>query len=255
MDSSGFGRFYKPLEERRKQLEESLPKIQAEIDLCKVNNLSAEQVASEVQDPYQHWPGLEPEAKRAIVEAITEKIVISKDEISITLCYLPLSGDMAKSLAEGEGFEPSVQALIPYSGLANRRFRPLSHPSAAIAAPTYQTPPTVAIRLSRPTNMARVTPIGCATHGKLVFAATHPRQWWTLNPFLLPARLNMGGTLPSRLPQWLRILKTNPPKFLAISVATNLFIGAYIKNAVTKRWVRFAETHVFKVLPVSPWPC
>jgi hypothetical protein len=113
----------------------------------------------------------------------------------------------------------------------------------------------VAIRLSRPTNMARVTPIGCATHGKLVFAATHPRQWWTLNPFLLPARLNMGGTLPSRLPQWLRILKTNPPKFLAISVATNLFIGAYIKNAVTKRWVRFAETHVFKVLPVSPWPC
>ena len=32
-------------------------------------------------------------------------------------------------MAEGEGFEPSVQALIPYSGLANRRFRPLSHPS------------------------------------------------------------------------------------------------------------------------------
>ena len=37
-------------------------------------------------------------------------------------------------MAEGEGFEPSVQALIPYSGLANRRFRPLSHPSIKTAA-------------------------------------------------------------------------------------------------------------------------
>ena len=36
-------------------------------------------------------------------------------------------------MAEGEGFEPSVQALIPYSGLANRRFRPLSHPSGCNA--------------------------------------------------------------------------------------------------------------------------
>ena len=30
-------------------------------------------------------------------------------------------------LEEREGFEPSVQALVPYNGLANRRFRPLSH--------------------------------------------------------------------------------------------------------------------------------
>ena len=60
-------------------------------------------------------------------------------------------------MAEGEGFEPSVQALIPYSGLANRRFRPLSHPSAAIVAQTYQTPPKLAIRLSRSTMMSSLT--------------------------------------------------------------------------------------------------
>ena len=30
-------------------------------------------------------------------------------------------------MAEREGFEPSVEALVPYNGLANRRFRPLSH--------------------------------------------------------------------------------------------------------------------------------
>jgi site-specific DNA recombinase len=89
VDSSGFGRFYKRLEERRKQLEESLPKVQAEIDLCKVNNLSAEEVVSEVQDLYQHWPSWEPEAKRAIVETITERIDIAKDETSTALCYIP----------------------------------------------------------------------------------------------------------------------------------------------------------------------
>jgi hypothetical protein len=34
-------------------------------------------------------------------------------------------------LAEREGFEPSVEALVPYNGLANRRFRPLSHLSTS----------------------------------------------------------------------------------------------------------------------------
>jgi site-specific DNA recombinase len=106
LDTGGFGRFYKPLEERRKQLEDSLPKIQAEIDLCKVNNLSAEEVGSEIQNLYQHWPSYEPEAKRAIVEAITERIVISKEEVIITLCYIPSSGDMAKRWRRGRDSNP-----------------------------------------------------------------------------------------------------------------------------------------------------
>ncbi len=35
-----------------------------------------------------------------------------------------------KEMAESEGFEPSVQALGPYNGLANRRLRPLGQLSA-----------------------------------------------------------------------------------------------------------------------------
>ncbi len=106
LDGSGFGRFYKPLEERRKQLEESLPKIQAEIALCKVNSLSTEEVVSAAQDLYQQWPTFEPEAKRAIVEAITERIDISKDEVVITLCYMPPSGNMAKRWRRGRDSNP-----------------------------------------------------------------------------------------------------------------------------------------------------
>ncbi len=34
---------------------------------------------------------------------------------------------------EGVGFEPTVQALDPYNGLANRRLQPLGHPSNLFA--------------------------------------------------------------------------------------------------------------------------
>ena len=37
-----------------------------------------------------------------IVESITEKIVVGKDEIDITLCYLPVCKDMANGWRKGE---------------------------------------------------------------------------------------------------------------------------------------------------------
>ena len=66
LDSAGFGRFFKPLEERTKQLKADLPRLQAEIDVCQVDAISAEEIE-----------------KRTIIEAITEKIVVGKDEIDI----------------------------------------------------------------------------------------------------------------------------------------------------------------------------
>ena len=35
--------------------------------------------------------------------------------------------ELIETMAEREGFEPSIQALVPYSGLANRRLQPLGH--------------------------------------------------------------------------------------------------------------------------------
>ena len=84
IDGAGFGRFYKPLEERRKQLEDDLPRLQAEVDVCKVDNLSAEEVAKEAQNLAKLWPGLQADEKRNIVEAITQKIVVGKEEIEIS---------------------------------------------------------------------------------------------------------------------------------------------------------------------------
>jgi len=97
LDGDGFAQFYKPLDERRKQLDEELPRLQAEVDLRKIDQLSASQVLSEANDLYGRWPHLEREEKHRVIQSITEKIVIGpKDEIAISLCHLPSSEEMTK---------------------------------------------------------------------------------------------------------------------------------------------------------------
>jgi site-specific DNA recombinase len=92
-----FEEFYQPLEERLKQLQDSLAKLQAELDYGKINTVSAEEILKEAETLYSKWPKLLVEEKRKIVESITEKIIIGKDEIDITLSYLPSSEEMTKN--------------------------------------------------------------------------------------------------------------------------------------------------------------
>ena len=106
LDPAGFGKFYKPLEERKKQLEADIPRLQAEIDSGRVETLSAEEVASQAQQLHQLWPTMEPAEKRRIVEAITQKIVVGKGEIDISLNYLPPGKDMAKGWRKGRDSNP-----------------------------------------------------------------------------------------------------------------------------------------------------
>ena len=56
--SQGFGDFYKPTEARLNQLLAELPKLQAEVDLLKVNKLSADDVCHEATSLYERWPSL-----------------------------------------------------------------------------------------------------------------------------------------------------------------------------------------------------
>ncbi len=85
------GRHYKPLDERFKQIERQLPELQGEIDFLKIQYLSSDEVVNEAQDLYSRWSSLEPSEKRRIVETITEKIIVSGDEIQINLSYVPHS--------------------------------------------------------------------------------------------------------------------------------------------------------------------
>jgi site-specific DNA recombinase len=91
IDKSGFGTKYKPLAERRDQLEEQIPELQAQIDILKISQLSQETAIEEARDIHSRWPTLSYEEKRRIVEAIVEKITIGDGEVEITLYYTPPS--------------------------------------------------------------------------------------------------------------------------------------------------------------------
>jgi len=87
----GFNRHYQPYEERHTQLTDQIPEIQAEIDFLKIQFNSSDELVTEAKDLYGRWPILENAEKRKIVEVITERITVGKDEINISLAYLPTS--------------------------------------------------------------------------------------------------------------------------------------------------------------------
>lgn len=92
-----FGEFNKPFEEQLQQLQGEAAKLQADVDFAKVKDLSAEEIVQEAENLYSRWPQLAVEDKRKIVESITEKIVIGKEGIDITLAYMPSSEELANS--------------------------------------------------------------------------------------------------------------------------------------------------------------
>ena len=112
LDGESFGRFFKPLEERRKQLEVGIPRLEAEIDVCKVSNLSSKEVAFEAQNLAKLWPTFEPQDKRNVVEAILERITVGKGEIDITFSYLPSCKEMANGWRKGLFMRPFCRLVI-----------------------------------------------------------------------------------------------------------------------------------------------
>jgi site-specific DNA recombinase len=94
-----YGRQYRPLVERRDQIENQIPELQGEIDFLKIQYLSSDQILNEAKDLYSRWPDLNPDDKRKIIENITDRIIVGTDDITINLCYLPTS---PKTMATGQ---------------------------------------------------------------------------------------------------------------------------------------------------------
>ncbi len=84
-----FGRRWKPISERRAQVEEELPRLQAERDVLKINLHSGETILDETRNVATRWPDLPWEEKRQIVEAITDQVVIGPDGVEVSLLQLP----------------------------------------------------------------------------------------------------------------------------------------------------------------------
>ena len=80
---------YKPLEERLLQINNQLPELQADIDFLKIHLRSSDIVLNEANDLYIQWQTLSFDDKRTIVETITDKITVGKEDIHIKMSYLP----------------------------------------------------------------------------------------------------------------------------------------------------------------------
>ncbi|MFM2293625.1 MAG: hypothetical protein RLZZ350_38 [Verrucomicrobiota bacterium] len=93
---AGFGKTYKPLEERERALVAELPRLQAEVDTLEMRQLSAEEVLVEATDLHRRWPHMGQDEKRRIIESIVEKITITADEFDVTWSYLPSSEELTK---------------------------------------------------------------------------------------------------------------------------------------------------------------
>ena len=98
-----FGKRHAPISERRRQIEGELPRLQAERDVLKVRLVSQEVAVEDAKDLAERWEGMPFEERRQIVEAITDRITVGKDEIDVSLLHLP-SGTSSSLATHSQGF-------------------------------------------------------------------------------------------------------------------------------------------------------
>ncbi len=89
LSAESFGALWRPLEERAQQIDDELPRLQADLDYRKIQIHSSDEIIAEARDLYGRWPDLTFEEKRQIVETITERIEITSDAVIIHLSYDP----------------------------------------------------------------------------------------------------------------------------------------------------------------------
>jgi site-specific DNA recombinase len=104
LSKEDFGRRHRPLSARRTQLEEELPRLQAELDVMRIGSLSREETLSEAQGLAERWNDLALEDKRQIIESITERIVVGKEEVEIHLLQVTPVGNAADKATRPQGF-------------------------------------------------------------------------------------------------------------------------------------------------------
>jgi site-specific DNA recombinase len=80
---------FQPLDARKRQIEEEIPRVEAEVDLAKVEELSSEHIMAEAQDIHARWPKMNIDERLKMVELLVKDITIGKGEIALNLYYLP----------------------------------------------------------------------------------------------------------------------------------------------------------------------
>ncbi len=91
----GFGDKFRPLDERVRQIEAERLSLQVEIDVGKIGKINSDHMVAEARALHTRWPELSLERKRAIVQDITDEIVIGREEVHVRLEFEPGSPGMS----------------------------------------------------------------------------------------------------------------------------------------------------------------
>jgi site-specific DNA recombinase len=89
MTKEAFASVYWPAEERLRQLEKTIPELEAEIDVRTIQMMNSDKILADAREIYERWRDVPFEEKRAIVEIVTSSIEVGREEISINLAYAP----------------------------------------------------------------------------------------------------------------------------------------------------------------------
>jgi site-specific DNA recombinase len=84
-----FKEIYQLLDARKHQIEEEMPRTEAEIDLLKIDSLSREHIITEAKDLHSRWPKMTLNERLNIVQVLVKNITIGKGDVSLNLYYLP----------------------------------------------------------------------------------------------------------------------------------------------------------------------
>ncbi len=112
LSKEDFGRRHKPLSERRTQLEDELPRVQAQLDVLRIAMAGKNAAIAEASDLSIRWGQFSRPEKRQLVETITDKIVVGKDEVAINLLYFPASLN-----TDGKATNPCRRVAFPLPGV------------------------------------------------------------------------------------------------------------------------------------------
>jgi site-specific DNA recombinase len=97
LSKEDFGRRHRPLSERRTQLEDELPRIEAQLDVMRIGTATHAETLDEARDLASQWNELSHDDKRSVIEAITDRIIVGTEDVEIRLLHLPSGSDDGKA--------------------------------------------------------------------------------------------------------------------------------------------------------------
>ena len=79
----------RPLDTRLNELDNSIPKLEAEISLLKNQVASDAEINHSSFNLYERWDGFSEQEQISVIQSLTNKITINKNEVEIALHFIP----------------------------------------------------------------------------------------------------------------------------------------------------------------------